>query len=480
MAIFDQLLTLADEFGFEVHEYEYGINLRIPCSSISLRLERINDATIIGAYYVQTNSWEWTLERSDLNDILSTLVATYLAQSAITSCALIDIPNPAARVPEGEVYARYVTPTQPGYFLQKEGHFPEAEQLIRSTFSMEQFLHQALPLHPSKEEQHLNPANHEELESWAAEIAEALGERSSQTEDTFNQRSIPPWLYYRCAGSDISIIQSEHLSDAFDILWGIGNRKTLAGVNGSLIIREALRNYVSADLISNIKTLLSAVTKTPRRTEIRVIPLENCIVTADQETVVFVGALSGRQEFDAERAAVLTRHQQEAKFLFPPESFTWSLSIDGGRFENLVFELLLREPGVESVRTVGHANERDGGRDHIALWRTPMQSGSVSAKENEPLARPREVIVQCKALKKAVGKRQIPDVRDTIDQYHAHGYLLVAAGAVGTTAIDYLTNLRRLGDYYTDWWGRNELEDRLRRSPDIRQRYQDIVRTATS
>lgn len=104
-----------------------------------------------------------------------------------------------------------------------------------------------------------------------------------------------------------------------------------------------------------------------------------------------------------------------------------------------------------------------------------MQEGAGGAHESSPLTREREIIVQCKALNRAVGKRQIPDVRDTIDQYDANGYLLAAAGSVAVSASDYLKKLRSLGDYYTSWWSRKEIEHRLRRNPDIVARYQDVV-----
>jgi hypothetical protein len=112
-------------------------------------------------------------------------------------------------------------------------------------------------------------------------------------------------------------------------------------------------------------------------------------------------------------------------------------------------------------------------------WYTPLQANGVTQENARRLTTKRRIIVQCKALSKSVGKSKIPDVRDMLEHYDAQGYLLAASGDVGATAIDYLLGLRTRGDFFTDWWGRHEIEDRLRRNPDVANRYPDMVNRVT-
>ena len=475
--MFQSLAAVAEDHQFQVQHNDEMLRLRIPCSPITLRFEKVSSTTIFGAFYVQTQSWDWPGERSDLNDVISILVGIYLAREGIASCTLIDVPHPAAHVPTGEVYARYLLMSQPngGYFHKVDDSFPKAEFLIKKFFNLEMFLHQALPLHPDPEELRMS-IDAESFEAWRARASGSLGDLADAEEDAYNVRGVPQWDYYRCASRDVSIIQSEAVSDAFDFLWKTENYAILQGVSGDLDIRGDLSNYVPSKDLNELKYLFGKLSTSPAKNEIRTILLENGIVAADQEIVIFLGSSSGRRSFETEKRAVLLRHQNEGQLLFPADSYIWKDRIDGSRFESLVYDLLLREPGVDAVRTIGHANERDGGRDHIAVWHTPYQVGSPTISEEGPITRAREVIVQCKALNRAVGKRQIVDIRDMLDQYDAKGYLVVASGNVGTSAIDYLKSLRKKGDYFTDWWGRSELEFRLRRNPDIARRYSDIIK----
>ncbi|RJX23428.1 MAG: hypothetical protein C4554_11025 [Dethiobacter sp.] len=88
-----------------------------------------------------------------------------------------------------------------------------------------------------------------------------------------------------------------------------------------------------------------------------------------------------------------------------------------------------------------------------------------------------KVLIQCKAYSRSVGKANVQDIRDTIDKYNADGYFLVVSTALSTPLFDYLTQLRNKGNFWVDWWTRNELEDKLRENPEIIKRYSDIIKT---
>jgi len=42
--------------------------------------------------------------------------------------------------------------------------------------------------------------------------------------------------------------------------------------------------------------------------------------------------------------------------------------------------------------------------------------------------------------------------------------------------MDHLADMCRRGRWWVDWWGKTEIEARLRRQPEVVSRYPDIVR----
>jgi hypothetical protein len=88
----------------------------------------------------------------------------------------------------------------------------------------------------------------------------------------------------------------------------------------------------------------------------------------------------------------------------------------------------------------------------------------------------RRFIIQCKARGKNIGPKDVPDILDSLYHYHADGYLLAASRQVTSSLVDRLDDMRRRRDFDTDWWTRKEIEDRLKRNPDISSNYPDLFR----
>ncbi|MEY9486267.1 hypothetical protein RKD26_002061 [Streptomyces calvus] len=477
----DKVISNAEAFGLSVSQDAHRTSIRLPCSSLKLHIEKVDDSSFYAAFYMRTSSWEWSGERSDLHDAFSLVAASFLAESSMVSCALMDVPHPAMRTREAEIYARFMTIEQPsgGFYSAGVDGLVEIEKLVESLWLTERFMHLLLPMHPPSDEELSDISDHdrEKLEGWALQVIQALGDAASDLEDTYSVRDTPQWLYYRCAREDISVFDSAQLSSALlkCVEMSRDKKRLLPGVTGDLLLRGPLSNYASSKHLMRLTEIADRLTGAEELGEDAVIVMENVLVLVRGTLILAIGVAAGRREFDAERERVLLRHQNEAALLFPVQRFTWSDAIDGGRFQNLVQELLQREPGVASVRSIGGPNEGDGGRDHIADWVTPIQEYGVTEELAEKMTRRRRVVVQCKALKASVGKSKIPDLRDMLEDNEADGYLLVASGEVGVTAADHLLNLRKQRGYFTDWWGRAELEDRLRKNPDVVLRYTDIV-----
>lgn len=128
---------------------------------------------------------------------------------------------------------------------------------------------------------------------------------------------------------------------------------------------------------------------------------------------------------------------------------------------------------------MGHTNEPDGGRDLIAEWDTPPVPDHPLFEGQSPVVT-RRIIVQCKASKYSVGKSKVRDIYDTLKRYNATGYCLVVSSHVTRNLAEHLEKLRYDKGYWSDWWTRNEIENRLQKNRDLLTKYKSIVTAVNS
>lgn len=202
--------------------------------------------------------------------------------------------------------------------------------------------------------------------------------------------------------------------------------------------------------------------------------LENRVLFLGTRHTVAVFCKSGRPAFELERDRVRLRFEAEAELLFPTLGFTWADKIPDDQFESLICDLLAREP---SVSRAGVTRERDAGRDLIVDWIVPSLGSDWRAYEKQAPMVPLTVVAQCKACASTVGKGKVSDIRDTIEFHDAAGYFLAVSSQISRPLINHLEQLKRKLSF-VEWWTRLEIEERLRRHPDITARYPSIVRSA--
>jgi hypothetical protein len=208
-----------------------------------------------------------------------------------------------------------------------------------------------------------------------------------------------------------------------------------------------------------------------------VLPLDSHFVLVGQTALVAVAAPCGAEPFDRERIATEARREVESSVFLHDLEVIWEDRLDDARFEALVGELLARERGIHWVRQVGATREADDGRDFLAEWSVPpagLSVDGVSGGHVSPYER-RDVMIQVKLRSKGVSRSDLPGLRDTLEHYRCSGLLVVAFPQVTTTLLDHLNELRRRGQFWVDWWGRAEIDRRLRRHPEIAARFRDLV-----
>jgi hypothetical protein len=208
------------------------------------------------------------------------------------------------------------------------------------------------------------------------------------------------------------------------------------------------------------------------------IPVDSHLIGVGERSLAAVRTWCGRDHFDAAYDELNARRAEEAGLLYEDHICQWAQLIDDNRFELFVRDLLAVERGVHRVRQIGASREPDDGRDLLVEWSTPPdRSGNAwRDKTGLNLSLAREILVQVKLRRTAgVGRADLPGLRDTLEHYRCDGLLIVAYPRVTVSLIDHLNELRRKGDWWIDWWGRSELEARVRRHPEVAARYQDVV-----
>ena len=134
------------------------------------------------------------------------------------------------------------------------------------------------------------------------------------------------------------------------------------------------------------------------------------------------------------------------------------------------------------AKAVGSVNDRDGGRDILIDWRVPNTHAvrpEVGASKDTIERKSRgtsviRVIAQVKARSKTIGKRDVQDIRDMLEHHQADGFLLIAHPRISAALVDNLDKLRKT-TRRIEWWESRDIEERLRRHPDIAKRYPQIV-----
>ena len=249
--------------------------------------------------------------------------------------------------------------------------------------------------------------------------------------------------------------------------------KIVPGINGDLSITKNSFNYTAFNKKNKAIKVISSLDGIEQK-KLFPIQLENILVVVGNNHILFQETIGGLFSFNEEKELVRERHLDENELLFKPPSFNWAASVDGGKFEELIKDLLEREPGVKWVRKVSHTNEQDGGRDLIAEWRTMAMPHEINDKNAIPF-KTRKIIIQCKASNDGIGKSNVTDIRDTVEHSEYDGYFLAVSSYTKRSLTDALDKIKTDGKIWVDWWTRDEIEKRLIWHVDLLQKYPMII-----
>ena len=312
-----------------------------------------------------------------------------------------------------------------------------------------------------------------EVEGWAKEVSQAVDEELDNRVK-FNIRAAPNWLFYRSIHRNISILGSPNIVAAMEaMLCSEVPGSQIRAINRRLFVSDRVRSAAPLRAEQWARKVLGQLDG-GEIDRFLIVPVENRLIVSGGAHVIALTRDCGEQAFREERARVERRHRHEARVLFRPSRYVWKERIDADRFESFVQDLLVREPGVIRVRKVGRTRDPDRGKDLIADWLTPPSAGTLVPEKSAPTV-PRKILVQAKGMKKSVGKKDVIDIRDMLDDHGASGYFLAVSSQITSDLTDHLDRMRDEGKYWVDWWNRIEIEERLNGHVDILARYPDLV-----
>ncbi len=419
--------------------------------------------------YVRTSSWQFEGERTDIHDVFSLAWASLLRAFGLASPYLIDEPNEFG--PRGELSGRFIHLQQCPWAITVDS-FVDARNAMNAWTAFGFHLLDSVFEWSRIERVDLlsTRTTTECMPDWVTPVMRDLG----QPDDAqLNARKHPLWIYFASHKKGVTIVRmaKRRLTVLKSILAPF-RPSTVVGEKALVVFANGIPNAVPKSAISKAKRLLLRIGDSPE--EAWLLPIDSHCIVLGSKTLLAIRANCGREIYERERQLFLNRRKRENGVFFSESFVEWLTPVDPGDLESACVDLLEREPGVLRAKAVGSVNDRDGGRDILIDWLVPSPHDSES--DQRARSQSIRVIAQVKSRSKSVGKRDVQDIRDTLDRYGARGFLLIAYPRVTTAVVDYLEDMREKLGPSTDWWEARQIEERLRRHPDIANRYPNLVR----
>jgi hypothetical protein len=462
------------------HDYDVGVGHRGPTSGVyawtrygAVIHVGVDPTTKLVQCYIYFRTASFAPgDRTDWHDIVPTVMAVFFRYQLQLSLSLYDDLNPATGVPT-ELYGRYILIDQLPEVLTKpiSESLPWLNQLYRWAKVFGYLFPRTVAWSHSGEECDERYSFKAEAEQWAQHVRSCIGERSSSETDTFNFRWHPDWHYYRSIRREVSVIESEPLAKSLEALRKTDSEKVLTTEVGSFFVVGSTANFVDRKIQRQLGRVLKQLN--PDTDNVLYIPLETHAIAVASPYVVARKIDCGIRAFNRARSGLRERYEFERAWLFPPVSFEWADNIDDDEFEALVLQLLVVEPHVVRARRSGSSRDADQGRDLIIEWETvPLRTDD----HTEGRLVVRRIVGQCKTSSGSIGKSDVKDIRDTVEHHGATGYFLASSSTITSDLATHLDRLKERNSIWTEWWGRAEIETRLRRNDDIVSQYSRLVK----
>lgn len=419
---------------------------------------------------VSTTSWQFEGDRTDLHDVWSLCWAAFLRAAGLASTFLIDEDGWCG--PE-ELSARHLLIRPTAFnFADSSGYEAELASLKAWTALGFHLMDDVFDWRQSGSSYGPSGSYRVTSPRWAESVLRSLRRPKYYA---VCQRARPYWIYFSVLPRGVSIVRlANSRMHALKAILAPFEPRVAPGENALAIVASGIANAVPLKTIRKGHHLLKLAGDPS--THPLVLPIDSHCLFLGEKTIVAIREDCSRAVYEAERELFLRRRQSENQVFFTECDAHWRSPLDAGSFESLCLDLVRREPGVVRAKPVGGLNDRDGGRDILIDWRIPESHDSPGNTHSRTV----RIIAQIKSRGRSVGKQDVQDIRDTVERHGAAGYFLIAHPRMTASLVDHLDHLRSQKKFVVDWWEARDLEGRLRRHPDIAQRYPQIVELVAS
>lgn len=322
-----------------------------------------------------------------------------------------------------------------------------------------------------KQSQYLYDSNN--LDKWTAQILPFLNDDYSFiTREKIN----PDWLYFRSTEAGLSIYKCGPIVQTIKLFHSkIANvTKIIDGPTATLFDSGNIKNVVSFDNARLAKSLLLKLDGTH---DVLILPQENFTSFIGTNNIITIQNDGTLNNYLNQSDQIFERQKNEIKFLGTSKKIIWNIKNrnDSAIFEDLVQELLYREPNIKSVHKLGPAFQPDGGRDLLVEYTEPKDTSNEKAHPKF-----KTMIVQCKTKLKntksqSIGMNAVTHAPHLLTIHKPDAYRLIVNTQITVGLTDYLIALKDDGKATIDYWQSFQLGERLRLNPDILDRYSSIV-----
>ena len=429
---------------------------------------------------VSTRDFQFHGDRTDVNDTFSLVWAMQMRAFGLSSPWLID--DPHGNGCDGELSGRHLVMQQCPVRICEENFSHTRSSLNAWTAFAFHLLEGVFDWESINQVDLLNiPVEaRPDTPEWIISLMSYL---KHPKDANINYRRYPCWVYFSSLRKGVTVVRLN--KDRVRLLKAVlasYHPTEIKGEHALCVFANGIPNAIPHSVLSRSRKILNRIDD-PCNDPL-IMPIDShCIILGDN-TLLALKEDCGREIFDRERELLSERRKVENRVFFFDTVIRWILPLIPRDFENLCLDVLKREPGVMWAKPVGTTYDRDGGRDILIERLVPRphknskDTGRESSKgEAESYIGMDNIrtIVQVKSRKKAVGKSEVMDIRDTIEHHQVDGYLLIVHPRITADLHNHLEALRNRTRTSVDWWEDHDLEDRLRCHPDIIGRYPNLL-----
>lgn len=422
---------------------------------------------VIVYFVFRTNSFSYDGERTDLHDVQSSLFSLCCAVHGF-SAALWDVSNGFTEI-ESELYARWATVVQPNLSVisQDEAGLEKLKQVL---FLYRVFQAMLVEYRTASSKKRSYCWDRDDLFALRTKIA--LGLEVPEDDVVVMERTSPDWRYIQIHRLGLAGFCSKYLGNMLENSLKVSASKRAQIVDEATVFQKS--NWLRLCYSDNEKSQLNSLTSLLSAQDPSYIASESHLFAISGDCIMSQRGDFGIARFKAERENFSRTLRSKINFLFDNPALRWCSEASAERFELLCRDLLVREVSIIRTRIVSPTNQPDRGRDIVADIISVRPTSQLLYTEEQPVAI-KKFVVQCKYSQSTVGIPRSPGPFEVVYLGDYDGYFLVTNARISSDFTALLEKLRRDGRFTAEWWSTEELEERLKQSPDLIEKYSDVV-----